>query len=548
VRVLLLSVFLGIFVQGETGRVEVVVRDSVTTELLVGFPVTLTYKFPNEPAGLSSTVFTDPRGMALFSGLVTGRYLITSESFATLRTEDSIVVIDPGDRKRVDIGVTPLATVTVRVVDTDGKPIRDALVQLPTVTWVDGRRLLREFPRMSHENGEEGVFRILQVPFGEYYLRIENPSPSTPRPNENPLPMITYYPGVEDFHLAVPVVVRRQKIDVGEVRLVRQKVFKVSGTIVRPASPRVVNPVSPSRDSLRLFVRFHDTGSPEDLFPLGPPRPVTVGDAQETRFEIGGLPPGTHSLYPMLVTGAGGTRGVRETPGTVVTVTNQDVEGLRIVMPESVTPTGRVVVDESTSNLLRGIRLVLRSSEPIPIGSQPVLTPRIIVPDARSGEFTLQDLSDGVRYSLVLNGLGADAYVHDIRLNNLSIFNEGSFIASTREQRLELEIRTKGSVIRGVVHDATNEHVEKASVVLIPELPRRGNPLLYKRTITDASGTFAFNGVAPGDYQVLALRVAIPAGAEEDPEFLMPNFGRGAAVRATEGSTSETQLRIVEAR
>jgi hypothetical protein len=215
-------------------------------------------------------------------------------------------------------------------------------------------------------------------------------------------------------------------------------------------------------------------------------------------------------------------------------------------MPESVTPTG--VVDESTSNLLRGIRLVLRSSEPIPIGSQPVLTPRIIVPDARSGEFTLQDLSDGVRYSLVLNGLGADAYVHDIRLNNLSIFNEGSFIASTREQRLELEIRTKGSVIRGVVHDATNEHVEKASVVLIPELPRRGNPLLYKRTITDASGTFAFNGVAPGDYQVLALRVAIPAGAEEDPEFLMPNFGRGAAVRATEGSTSETQLRIVEAR
>src|SRR5688572_11267498 len=163
-RFLVLSALLTILAQGETGRVEVVVRDAMTKELLVGIPVTLTYKFPNEPAGLSSTVLTDPRGVAQFSGVVTGRYLITSETFVSLRTEDSIVVLDPGERKRVEIAVKPLATVTARVVDTDGKPIEDALVRLPTVVWADGRRVLREASRLFHESGERGVFRIGNVP------------------------------------------------------------------------------------------------------------------------------------------------------------------------------------------------------------------------------------------------------------------------------------------------------------------------------------------------------------------------------------------------
>ena len=98
-RSLVLSVLFGIFAQGETGRVEVVVRDATTKQLLVGIPITLTYKFPNEPSGFSSTVLTDPRGVAQFPGVVTGRYLITSESFAPLRTEDAtdvqLRVIDP---------------------------------------------------------------------------------------------------------------------------------------------------------------------------------------------------------------------------------------------------------------------------------------------------------------------------------------------------------------------------------------------------------------------------------------------------------------------
>jgi hypothetical protein len=368
--------------------------------------------------------------------------------------------------------------------------------------------------------------------------------------------MITYFPGVTDFRAATPIVVRRQDVDLGEVRLPRQKVFKVSGTVVRPATRAAT-----ANSSLQFYVRFHDAGSPEDLFPIGRPQQGAFQNTQETRFEIGDLPAGTHSLYPSLTVGS--VRYVSEnpvviiddhvdSPKTVVTITDHDVEGLRIVLPDRVTLTGRVVVDENAASLLPGIRLILRQSNPIPAGvpgafALPTL-PKTGIPDSRSGEFTPQNLSEGISYSLKVNGLPATGYVSDVRLNNLSIINEGSFVASTREQRLEIAIGTKGGAVRGVVRDATSQPVEIATVVLAPEPPRRANALLYKRTTTDGAGNFTFTGVTPGDYQVLAFRVAIPTGAEEDQEYLMPYFGRGASVRATQGTTVEAQLRAMEAR
>jgi len=241
-----------------------------------------------------------------------------------------------------------------------------------------------------------------------------------------------------------------------------------------------------------------------------------------------------------------------ETPRTGVTITDHDLKDLRIVLPESVTLTGRVVVDENATSLLRGINVVLRPSEPIPTEIPSVMTIRALpltaVPDPRSGEFALKNLSDGIRYSLKVNGLPADGYVSDVRLNNLSIIDEGAFVATAREQRVELEIGTKGGSVRGVVRDAMSQPVERATVVLTPEPPRRGDPLLYKRTTTDGAGNFTFTGVAPGNYQVLAFRVAIPTGAEEDQEYLMPYFGKGTSVQATQGAAAEMQLRVIEPR
>jgi len=142
VRLLLLSVFLAMLAQGETGQVEIVVRHALTGETLPGVPVTLTLKPFGEPNGPSSTVVTDPRGVAVFSGLANGTYAPSvTEPYRAAYTL-GFLVLDPGERPRIDVRVQRLSTISVRVLDPDAKPVKDAVVRLAYIGYVDGRREL----------------------------------------------------------------------------------------------------------------------------------------------------------------------------------------------------------------------------------------------------------------------------------------------------------------------------------------------------------------------------------------------------------------------
>src|SRR5215510_10555609 len=99
--------------QGNTGRLEIIVRDATTREGVPGVPGTVTFKFPTEPAGPSTTFLTDPRGVALFPGLGTGNYVMKlGEEYRALPFRDYIW-IDPGDQKRVEIPVNRTVKVSV---------------------------------------------------------------------------------------------------------------------------------------------------------------------------------------------------------------------------------------------------------------------------------------------------------------------------------------------------------------------------------------------------------------------------------------------------
>jgi len=162
VRRLLLSVFLAMSAQGETGRVEIVVRDAVTGQALPGVPVTLTLKPFGEPNGPSSTVVTDPRGVALFSGLANGTYAPSVTEPYRAASTPGFLLIDPGERQRVDVRVQRLSTVSVRVLDPEATPVHDAVVRLANMGYVDGRRVLTTGLQLVRDSGSD-VFRVPRV-------------------------------------------------------------------------------------------------------------------------------------------------------------------------------------------------------------------------------------------------------------------------------------------------------------------------------------------------------------------------------------------------
>jgi hypothetical protein len=525
--------------QGATGRVEIMVRDANTREGVPGVPVTLTFKFPTEPAGPSTTLLTDPRGLAAFSALGAGNYIIKlGDAFRPLPFTEYIWV-DAGDQKRVELAVNRIANVSVRVLDQNGEPIKNALVTLPSLAYINGRPTLNEVPGIRHNTDGKGGYQLTGVPSGEYFLRIAQVTPTVNDLQEAPPPE-AFYPGVLDFASATRVTVRGDDVMLGEVRLPLQRVFKISGTVINPAASTEAPATAPER---RTVTEFFLTPVNSLFMPsLQRVRYITQPDPREVSFEFDGLPAGTYALYPVFISIA---EAANFSNRTVVTISDRDVEGVRIVLNRRLRLEAGVIMNGESSKLPETLRLGLVSKDPLP----PLLSDSsipIYSPDPQTGKFELLGMVEGIRYGLTFSGLPADAYVADIRSGGLSLLSEGSFLAHPSQPPIEIQIGTQGAVVRGVVRDSMSQPVAGAAVIVVPDFARRKNSFLYTRATADAAGQFSIRGLAPGDYQLFAWPSPPLHGAEESPVFLGPFESRGVTVRANSGVTTETSLRVIQ--
>lgn len=64
--------------QVKNGTVSVIARDAITQQGISGVFVNLTYKFPREPAGASTSLLTDQQGRATFN-VPPGNYQMAAE-------------------------------------------------------------------------------------------------------------------------------------------------------------------------------------------------------------------------------------------------------------------------------------------------------------------------------------------------------------------------------------------------------------------------------------------------------------------------------------
>jgi hypothetical protein len=503
-----------------TGRVEILVRDASTSEGIPGVPVSLTFRLPNEPSRPPTTLITDPRGVATFSALSVGSYAVSiGEGYqAQAGSLPASILIDPGTQRRVEIAARRIANVTGRIVDPNGAPSQAAVLGLLSPAYVEGGQALRSVARMTIDR--EGRFRMTGIPFGEYYLRIENQSPWR----------VAYYPGVADPAAAQRVVIRDHDLLLGDITLPNAPGFKVSGSVFH--SP------SDAARSLTLYIAHDNPGLQEE--PLVASTSSLRVSPAELRFELDNIPAGSYVIYPVLGDRALGSLG-REN----LRIEDSDIRDLSIAVKPMVGIAGRIVVKDGQSRLPDNLRIATPSRDTFP----PLLVSdlsRGAIAVSRSGEFAVRNLIDGGRYSLLLQGLPPAAYISDIRLGSRSILSDSSFIASLTEEFFEIQISMAGGIVRGGVRDATGKTVDAASVVAVPDFARRKNPAFFKRTTTDSRGQFTIQGLAPGEYQLFAWSVPPPQGAEEDPSFLGPFESRSTRVNVNVGVTAEASLRLIQ--
>ena len=323
-----------------------------------------------------------------------------------------------------------------------------------------------------------------------------------------------------------------------------------------------------------------------------------MGDPNLGKFEIRNVPPGVYDIFASFPDPTG--FGTQAPPGqatqpmgygrATVEVRGRNVDGISLTIHAGVDIKGRITVNGSSENA-QNVRIQLRptdSATRLPLYQQ-VGEYQPVVDE--SGNFKFPSIPEG-RYQIQVtyaagpvdagqrgargnrgqagaqnegNARGArgargapagtapaqaltpaNAYVEDIRMGSISVYDNGLNVGSQSPGDLEVKIATGPGTIQGTLTGIDQKPAASTTVVLVPAANRRQNYALYRTAVTDVNGKFNIPGVVPGEYQLFSWQDYIP-GSYENPEFVRKYDGRGTPVTVLRSVTVTAQARVITA-
>ena len=482
------------------------------------------------------TVRTDSRGEYEFRDLESGKYLLRASRNGYLRQHYGQKTSSEAGRRQA---VTPLSLASGQVLDSiDFELIRGGVLEgtvmdqhneprsrvsvtLSAYRSISGERNL--FPVGRTQTDDRGRFRLFDIPPGSYYLRAA-PRAFSVRSGEGNRPFPpTYYPGVLSLQEATKVVVTAgQEVGGFHFTLIEIHGYSVSGRVLtaegRPAhSVWIIS----KRESAEAFVSGPETSADTDL---------------QGEFRVSGLLPGRHRLHAR----AGGDDNP-QMASAVVQVTDQDIEGLTLVLGAGAEVTGRIVTDREDSALeWRRTWLVITPDNKAARGFFGGTGGQV----EEGLTFKLANLHEGA-YHLAVRLPPGNHYVSSIRVGGEDITDRPIELRSNdRLDGVVVHVSSDGARISGVVEEnESGQAVEGATVlVFAADSQRRGRHSRFtKTTQTDQRGRFSLKGLVPGEYLLCAV-VDHESGLESDLDYLSSLERDSERIDLSSGQTIEESL------
>jgi hypothetical protein len=521
------------------GVIRITVRDSETGTPIADAVVTL--RGTSQPRKLT----TDLDGLAVFEGLVPGRYTFIAQRDGYYG--DTQPNLPGGMALAAATGLLELrakapdqpyvlrmvrgGSISGRVRRPDGKAVPNARLLAYVAGYNNGRPAFLGGPTTTTD--KDGEYRLSSLGPGEYYLGVVRTG--TP-------PSMVYYPGFVDFGRAASVSIRsHEDLDGVDVNLPETTGFHVSGKII------------PLRETHEL-VNF--TIVPVGIAGPGDSAPVIMNKVASTdgTFKIDGISAGAWDLYATfrtpdsLVPSGPRTRVLYMPSGwTRIDVVDRDLENVTIV-ENSRDVTGRIVVHQTSQGpqpSVTQLMLLPQQSVPGPLAA-PLRNP-VVLP---TGDFTFYPVPAGT-YSLSFQ-VPPGFYVSNLRLGPRSIYDSGSVdVGPDMPGPLEITLKDSGGTIIGNLEDnlpqrATERFLEPRIVLVPLSATQRDNVLLYKTSrLIGPPGRFTFRDVPPGDYKVFAWESVPSPDAERNPEFIARYEIFGSTVTVTEGENSSVRVQLI---
>ena len=492
---------------------------------------------PAEAANGGLIQTTDDSGEFAFPKVTPGRYRITVLRDGYIRQMGGrvgaykmppIFSVHAGDASRFTFRMTPWAVVSGKVKFDDAEPAVNVAVQLYREYYSRGRHGYAL--AASTRTDDRGDYRVHGLESGAYYVAALYQGPALPaNATEQRRPdssgnlsselsyAVTFFPEVQKLADAVAVrLTPGQEVAGIDIFLTLVHTVRIHGRVTSALSGKVVPEPS-------ITLRWND---PDNTGSVS--APVNTTFAADHNFEIKGVTTG-----PYLVITTAVDNGQALSARTPVSVADADVANLDIVIgPEQIWK-GKVRIEDDDSTPLSGLQVSLeprRTTAPVT---------RATVDE--NGNFSLPFVPQET-YDLFVANAPEGAYLKSVRIGNFDRLATGLESEPGGDPpAMEVVLSMRGGGVNGRAVTTDPAVVASgATVMLIPD-PQVGRVQSYGTTYADEFGNFLANGLAPGNYVLLAWLDQPPCEVH-NPDDLPACLAHGVRVQVSEGGTESIQV------
>jgi protocatechuate 3,4-dioxygenase beta subunit len=479
--------------------------------------------------GEANSSASDSEGHFVFDGLAAGRYRLTASRNGYFSRDPrfggglraSVVSLSSGQHADgVVLRLLPSAVIAGRVTTEGDEPVPNVFVQAMKYTYQGDKRQLSDAGTST--TNDRGEYRIWGLAPGKYYVRATHPRGGAMRPGSQVYVPI-FYPGVSDPS-------RTQTIDLHpgdessgiDLSFISLRSVRVSGRVLNASS-------GPAKDTQVTLVG----GSGTMTFAAGQASTDSKG-----AFEIRGVPPGSYMLIAEQFGNADPEKVMRGR--TQVEVGEVNLNDAEVIVGPGASVSGHVRVEGKANPDFTKLTVALDAQDDLSsMGFAPDVSNVALRSD---GTFTFHDVPEG-SYHIKVLPLPDGYYLKPSGEGDA--VEAGVKVGRNHAATVELTLSTGAGRITGTVAK-DQQPFAGATVVLVPDGARRGQPRFYRQALTDSGGRFTISSITPGDYKVFAWE-EIERGMYLDPDFLQLYEDSGKSVHVKESGNLNLQLDLIPA-
>ena len=507
-----------------TGVIQGIVSDANSHEPLKKAQVMLAGPVQSQP-----TAITDTSGRFVFRKLQPGGYWLSASkpgynsAQGVFGMDSNMITLEAGEEKKdVAISLVPSSSISGRVVDEEGLPVRDCSVTAAEPAYEQGKASLRGMAGGTATN-DKGEYRIYDLPKGRWYVfarcQAELPAPHPLMPRGDPrTPHETYLPqfyggGLDPSTATRLTLAAGANLEGIDFQVSRTPAFTLRGAVTASESEAMPGSLS--------IMFFPANRLLRNLMHLG-----TATDFQKRTFQIRSVVPGTYVLIAFS-TQEGHSLYAQRT----VEVGAVPTEPIELSLASGAELKGDIQFDSDDHPPLENGQVSLTLAE------GPMFAPQPRAEVNKDGAFTLGGVLPG-RWRLMVSAPG---YVKSVSLGAQPVSPDRLQIPIGAAGSLHIVMGTKMAEIDVTVTGASPDHA--ASVLLFPEeLDRLGIGLERIATGSDRVG---FGTVPPGRYRLLAVDGTNSWPILQRPDSLKALLSRSQAIEVPEGGHVSVTMEVI---